>query len=177
MGAFSCGKWRSSCASGTLCGSVGSEKGPHGVVCLRKRKTGVAGCGKGVCFVWGLGFLRKSMEFALISSHFMAYLVGQRRLTEVCMDKAPQASFGMVRTTKEEFESLEKSAWWMHEARLDRRPFYASFQGLFSLFQGLDRGLFHPYSMDFQWIFIPFPPPSVLAPPVFHAFPIHLPSS
>ena len=39
-------------------------------------------------------------------------------LLKVCMQKAPQASFGMVRTTKEEFESLEKSAWWMHEAPL-----------------------------------------------------------
>jgi len=33
-----------------------------------------------------------------------------------CMKRAPRDSFGKVRTTKEEFESLEDDAWWMHEA-------------------------------------------------------------
>mmetsp|Transcript_81016 Transcript_81016/g.177883 ORF Transcript_81016/g.177883 Transcript_81016/m.177883 type:complete len:264 (+) Transcript_81016:606-1397(+) len=32
-----------------------------------------------------------------------------------CMKRAPRESFGQVRTTKEEFESLEADAWWMHE--------------------------------------------------------------
>lgn len=32
-----------------------------------------------------------------------------------CMKRAPRESFGQVRTTKEEFESLEEDAWWMHE--------------------------------------------------------------
>lgn len=32
-----------------------------------------------------------------------------------CMKRAPRESFGKVRTTKEEFESLEEDAWWMHE--------------------------------------------------------------
>lgn len=32
-----------------------------------------------------------------------------------CMKKAPRDAFGQVRTTKEEFESLEEEAWWMHE--------------------------------------------------------------
>mmetsp|Transcript_91937 Transcript_91937/g.256122 ORF Transcript_91937/g.256122 Transcript_91937/m.256122 type:complete len:1055 (-) Transcript_91937:12-3176(-) len=32
-----------------------------------------------------------------------------------CMKRAPRESFGNVRTTKEEFESLEDDAWWMHE--------------------------------------------------------------
>lgn len=33
-----------------------------------------------------------------------------------CMKRAPRESFGKVRCTKEEFESLEQEAWWMHEA-------------------------------------------------------------
>jgi len=33
-----------------------------------------------------------------------------------CMKRAPRENFGKVRTTKEEFESLEDDAWWMHEA-------------------------------------------------------------
>jgi len=36
-----------------------------------------------------------------------------------CMKRAPRESFGQVRTTKEEFESLEEEAWWMHEACFD----------------------------------------------------------
>jgi len=32
-----------------------------------------------------------------------------------CMESASRLSFGMVRTTKEEFEMLETEAWWMHE--------------------------------------------------------------
>jgi hypothetical protein len=32
-----------------------------------------------------------------------------------CMKRAPRESFGSVRTTKEEFQSLEDDAWWMHE--------------------------------------------------------------
>lgn len=32
-----------------------------------------------------------------------------------CMKRAPRESFGQVRTTKEEFASLEDEAWWMHE--------------------------------------------------------------
>mmetsp|Transcript_66057 Transcript_66057/g.176836 ORF Transcript_66057/g.176836 Transcript_66057/m.176836 type:complete len:364 (+) Transcript_66057:2-1093(+) len=33
-----------------------------------------------------------------------------------CMKRAPKDSFGQVRTTKEEFQSLKQDAWWMHEA-------------------------------------------------------------
>mmetsp|Transcript_45179 Transcript_45179/g.143938 ORF Transcript_45179/g.143938 Transcript_45179/m.143938 type:complete len:413 (-) Transcript_45179:73-1311(-) len=33
-----------------------------------------------------------------------------------CMKRAPRESFGQVRTTREEFQSLEEEAWWMHEA-------------------------------------------------------------
>jgi len=36
-----------------------------------------------------------------------------------CMDSRPRADFGMVRTTREEFESLDKEAWWMHEKCMD----------------------------------------------------------
>merc|ERR1719498_2289743 len=32
-----------------------------------------------------------------------------------CMKRAPRESFGKVRTTKEEYETLEDEAWWMHE--------------------------------------------------------------
>jgi len=33
-----------------------------------------------------------------------------------CMNKAPCATFGNIRTTKAEFTSLGDDAWWMHEA-------------------------------------------------------------
>merc|ERR1719498_1221838 len=36
-----------------------------------------------------------------------------------CMKRAPRESFGKVRTTKEEFESLGEDAWWMHEFCLE----------------------------------------------------------
>jgi len=36
-----------------------------------------------------------------------------------CMKRAPRESFGSVRTTQEEFASLEDDAWWMHEGCLE----------------------------------------------------------
>jgi len=40
-----------------------------------------------------------------------------------CMKRAPRESFGKVRTTKEEFESLEDDAWWMHEMCFDDQDY------------------------------------------------------
>lgn len=46
-----------------------------------------------------------------------------------CMESRPRAEFGMVRTTKEEFDSLEDKAWWMHEGCMESADLRAYFGG------------------------------------------------
>eukprot|EP00439_Symbiodinium_sp_Y106_P011072 s2229_g1.t1 len=82
----------------SICGDASTaDAQPHGVICRRRRKNAVGGCGKGVCWV--------------------------------CMEREPRSKFGMVRTTREEFESLEESAWWMHEACMEPSDLRAYFGG------------------------------------------------
>ncbi|CAE7185357.1 unnamed protein product [Symbiodinium necroappetens] len=82
----------------SVCGDASTaDAQPHGVICRRRRKNTVGGCGKGVCWV--------------------------------CMEREPRSKFGMVRTTREEFESLEESAWWMHEACMEPSDLRAYFGG------------------------------------------------
>jgi len=46
-----------------------------------------------------------------------------------CMKRAPRESFGKVRTTKEEYESLGEDAWWMHEMCFDMGDDYKDYFG------------------------------------------------
>lgn len=81
----------------SLCHSTSDVDVPHGVICRRRRKNDVRGCGQGVCWV--------------------------------CMERRPRSELGMVRTSREEFESLEEGAWWMHERCMDESDLRAYFGG------------------------------------------------
>merc|ERR1712232_296169 len=44
-----------------------------------------------------------------------------------CMNRAPRETFGTIKTNKNEFASLGRGAWWMHEACMnatDMREYY-----------------------------------------------------
>jgi len=46
-----------------------------------------------------------------------------------CMESQPRSTFGIVRTTKEEFDSLEDKAWWMHEKCMEPADLRSYFGG------------------------------------------------
>jgi len=45
------------------------------------------------------------------------------------METRPRSQLGMVRTTREELESLEESAWWMHERCMEQADLRAYYGG------------------------------------------------